>query len=179
MRDAFDAFFARSLGNPLDHGGFVHLIGDFVDDDGKAVFADFLDPRFGAYDNGAAPLQIGFARAGMAQHDATRREIRSRYIFNQLLGGQVRLFDQRQRGIYHFAQIMRRNIGRHADSDAARAIDQHVWKARRQDGWLFLLAVIVVLKIDGIFVDVGQQERGRFVHAHLGITHGGGVIAVH
>jgi hypothetical protein len=49
---------------------------------------------------------------------------------------------------------MRRNIGGHADGDAARAIDQKIWKARRKDGRLVFLVVVIGLEVDRAFVDV-------------------------
>ena len=179
VRDAFDPFFACGLGDAFDHRGLVHLIGDLVDDDGKAVLADLLDAGLGADDDAAAPLKVGFARAGPAQHGAAGGKVWAGHIVDQLLGGQVGVFDQRQRGIDNLAQIVRRDVGGHADRNAARAVDQHVREARRQNGGFFLLAVIVVLEIDCFLVDVGQQVGGGLVHAHFGIAHGGGVIAVH
>ena len=74
---------------------------------------------------------------------------------------------------------MRRDVRRHADRNTASAIDQHVRETGRQNSWFRSLAVVVVLKINGIFVDVGQQVGGGFVHPHFGIAHGGRVIAVH
>ncbi len=71
------------------------------------------------------------------------------------------------------------NIGGHANCNPARTIDQHIWKTGRQHAWLFLFAVVIVLKINSIFVDIGQQITGRLVHPHFGIAHGGRVIAVH
>jgi hypothetical protein len=63
MGDALDLLFAHLFGDFLDHRRLVHLIGNLVDDDGETVLADFLYPRFGADDDRAAPLKIGFARA--------------------------------------------------------------------------------------------------------------------
>src|SRR3546814_2614112 len=40
--------------------------------------------------------------------------------------------DHRKRRVDHFAEVMRRNIGRHADRDAARAVDEQVREARRE-----------------------------------------------
>ena len=61
-------------------------------------------------------------------------------------------------GVDHFAEIMRRDIGRHADGDAARAIDEEVRKTRRKDDRLAFAAVVVRLEIDGVLVDVFEQR---------------------
>ena len=50
----------------------------------------------------------------------------------------------------HLAEIMRRDVGRHADRDAARAIDQKIGEARRQDDGLVFLVVVVGLEIDRV-----------------------------
>jgi hypothetical protein len=52
-------------------------------------------------------------------------------------------------------------------------------KARGQDRRLLLLAVVIVLEIDRVLVDIGQQVGGGLVHPHLGVAHGRRVIAVH
>ena len=73
----------------------------------------------------------------------------------------VGLVDQRDAGVDDLAEIVRRNIGRHADRDAARAIDQQIGEARRQDRRLLLLAVVIGLEIDGVGVDVLDQRQRR------------------
>ena len=44
----------------------------------------------------------------------------------------------------------------------------------------FLFAAVVVgAEIDGFLVDVGQHFVGNLGQADFGVTHGGGVVAVH
>ena len=43
--NAFDPLLAHQLGDPLDHRGLVHLVGNLGDDDRFAVLADRLDRR--------------------------------------------------------------------------------------------------------------------------------------
>ena len=65
-----------------------------------------------------------------------------------------------------FAQVVRRDVGRHADRDAGRAVDQQVRDLGRQDRRLLFLAVVVRLEVDGFLVDVGQQLAGDLVMRH-------------
>ena len=74
---------------------------------------------------------------------------------------------------------MRRNAGGHAHGNAFGAVDQHIGKTGGQNGGFFVFAVIIVLKINGVFVDIGQKVGCRLIHADFGVAHGGGVIAVH
>ena len=73
---------------------------------------------------------------------------------------------------------MRRDVGRHADGDAAGSIHQKIGNAGGQNDRLQLLFIIVRLEIDGVLVDVGHQGDGRRGHPGLGVTHRGGHIAV-
>ena len=73
---------------------------------------------------------------------------------------------------------MRRNIDRHADGNAARAIDQQVGKLRRNDDRLALGIVIVVLEVDRVLVEIGQQFVRRLGQPRLGVAHGCSLVAV-
>ncbi len=73
---------------------------------------------------------------------------------------------------------MRRNVGRHADGDAARSVDDEVGNARGQHGGLERGLVVVGREVDGLHVDVGEQLAGDAHHAALGVTHGRGRIAI-
>ena len=61
MRHPFNALFTHFSGNFLNHCGFVDLIGDLLNDDGPAIFAQLFKAGFGAVDHAAAALEIGFA----------------------------------------------------------------------------------------------------------------------
>ncbi len=90
----------------------------------------------------------------------------------------LRVVDQRQTGVGHLGQVVRRNIGGHAHRDAGRAVDQQVGQACRQDLGLTLRLIVVGDEIDRFLVDVGQQLMGDLGHAHFGVTHGRGGVAV-
>ena len=71
------------------------------------------------------------------------------------------------------------SVGRHAHRDAAGAVDQQVREARRQDLRLALAGVIVRLEVDGILVDVAEQEIGDLGEAGFRVAHGRRRIGVH
>ncbi len=54
-----DLLFAYQFGDALDHGGLVHLVGDFSDDDGFAVLADGVDRHLAAHHDRAAAKMVG------------------------------------------------------------------------------------------------------------------------
>ena len=74
---------------------------------------------------------------------------------------------------------MRRHVGGHSNGNTRSSIDQE----RRNPGWhnrrLLSGVVVVQLKINGFLVNVPHEFLGDFAHAHLGIPHCRGGIAVH
>ncbi len=73
---------------------------------------------------------------------------------------------------------MGRDVGRHADGDAGAAVDDEVGDAGGEDGGLGGGLVVVGDEVDGVGVDVGEHFAGQAGHARLGVTHGGGWVAV-
>ena len=73
-------------------------------------------------------------------------------------------------------QVVRRDVGGHADRDAGRAVDDEVGDRRRQHDRLDLAAVVVGPEVDGVLVDRGgHRHRGRR-HPALGVAHRGGRV---
>ena len=96
----------------------------------------------------------------------------------QLLAGGVGVLERPAGALGDLAQVVRRDVGGHADRDAGRAVDQQVGVARRQDGRLLRAAVVVGLEVDGVLVDVADHLQRQRRHPALGVPHrGGGVVA--
>ena len=151
-----------------------------MDDDRLAVLADFLDGGAPAHHHRTAPGVIGRNNALLAEDAGAGREIRTLYVIgDQLVDAESRIFDQRATGVDHLAQVMGRDVGRHADGNTAGAVDQQVGELGRQHRRLMLGFVIVGLEIDGFLVDVLDQGMRGAGHAGLGIAHGRRPVAVH
>ena len=73
---------------------------------------------------------------------------------------------------------MRRDVGRHADRDAGRAVDQQIRDARGKDFRLEFAFVVIGAEIDGFFVDVFEQRGGDARKPGFGVPHGRGRIAI-
>ena len=179
-RDAFDLLVAHQFADALDQMRLVHLIGNFGNDDRLALAAQGLELDLAAHHDRAAAEMVGGADALAAENDAAGREIRARNDADQVVDRQRRIVDQRHAGVDHLAEIVRRDIGRHADGDAAGAVDQQIGKARRQHHRLALGIVVVGLEVDGVLVDVLEQRAPspRLASRHLGVAHGRRRIAV-
>ena len=113
-----------------------------------------------------------------AEDDAAGREVGSRHDADQVVDAETGIVDERDAGVDHLAEIVRRDIGRHADRDAAGAVDQEVREARRQHHRLVLVAVVIVLEIDRVLVDVLDQFHRRLGQTAFGVPHGRRRIAV-
>ena len=74
------------------------------------------------------------------------------------------------------AQVMRRDLRRHADGDALGAVDQQVGESGGQNHGLCRLAVVVRPEVDSLLVDVPQHLHGERGKAALGVPHGGGRV---
>ena len=98
--------------------------------------AHLLEMGAAAHDDRAAAGVIRLADAVAPHDDAAGREIRSRHMLDQLVDGDLRIVEIGDAGVDHLRQIVGRDVGRHADRDAAGAVDQQVREARRQDGRL-------------------------------------------
>ncbi len=179
LGDAFDPLVAHHFGDALVQARLVFLIGDLGDDDRFAAAARLLDPGLGAHDQRAAAELVAGADAVAAEDGAAGREVRPGHVFHELRHGELGIVDQRAAGVDQLAEIVRRDVGRHADGDAARAVGQQVGIGRRQDGRLLLALVVVRLELDRVLVDVGEQRFGGAGQARLGVAHGRRRIAIH
>ena len=74
------------------------------------------------------------------------------------------------------AQVVRRDLGGHADGDAGRAVDEQVGEAARQHRRLQRLAVVVRDEVDGVLLDVPHHLHGDRGHPALGVSRGGGAV---
>jgi hypothetical protein len=80
--------------------------------------------------------------------------------------------------VAQFADIVRRDVGRHADRDARGAIGEEIGEIGRKHRRLLLAAIVVRAEIDGVLVDTLEQTRGNFRQPRFGVAFGGRIIAV-
>ena len=178
VRDALDPLLAHEFGDLLDQRRLVDLIGDLADDQGLAVLAQLLDRNLGAHDDRAAAGRVSRADAGAPEDRGAGRKIRARNMLHQLVERDVGLVHHRQQAVDRLAEIVRRDVGRHADGDAAGAVDEQIGKARGQDDRLELLLVVVRLEVDRVLVEILEQRERDAIEPRLGVAGGRGRIAV-
>ena len=155
--DALDLLLAHLGGDLLDQRLLAHLVGDRGDDEGLAVLADLLGVHLGAHDDGAAALVVGSDAARAAKDQRAGREVRPWHDLDQLVDADLGIVEVGDAGVDHLAQVVRRDVGGHADRDAARAVDQEVGKRGRHDRRLPQGAVVVVPELHSALVEVGEH----------------------
>ena len=122
------------LGDPLEQGGLVDLVGQLGDDDLVAAAAwRLLDEGLGPDDDAAAAGGVGGLDPLATEDRAAGREVRTGDDLHQIFDGGLGVVDQDGDGVADLVEVVRRDIGRHADGDAGAAVEQQVRQARRQD----------------------------------------------
>ena len=177
-RDALDFLVADELRDAFDEARLVDLVRQLRDDDARLAVRKRLDAGVRAHLDDATARRVGALDALGAENEAGRREIRPLDDLHELFDRRVGVVDEHERAVDDLAHVVRRDVRRHADGDAARAVDEELREFRREHGRLFERFVVVRDEIDGFLVDVLQHELGDARHAHLGVTHGSGGVAV-
>ena len=180
--DVGDDALVDELGDALDELRLVDLIGDLGDDDRLPAAGDVLDRALGAHHEAAAAGAVGVRDIGAAEEEPAGGEVGAEDVFeHQFKVGAVvlrRLRQQCNRRVHHFLQIVRRDVGRHADSDARGTIDDEVRDSGWQDGRFKRRFVVVRHEVDRVGVDVGEHLAGDAGQAGFRVTHRGRGIAV-
>ena len=178
--NAFEPFFADEFADPDEQIRLVHLVGNFVDDDGlAAALVDVLDVRARANHDATAAGAIAFAHAFQAVDDSGRREIGRRNDLHQFVDGDFGIAEQCEAARDGFHQVVRRDVGGHAHRDAGGPVDEQIGKSRRQYGRLELLAVVIRDEIDRFLVNIGKKFGSDLLQTTFGVAIGRGGIAVH
>ena len=114
----------------------------------------------------------------LAEDDRSGREIGGGDDLDQLLVGDRRIVDIGFAGEDDLAEIVRRDVGRHADRDAAGAVDQQIGEARRKDLRLGPRPVIIGGEIDRVLVEIVEKGHRHLGEPRLGVAHRGGRIRI-
>src|ERR1019366_2871633 len=176
--DVFDVFVVDQLRDALDQAGLIHLIRNFGDDDGFAIFAEGLDGGFGAHHEAAATGAVGFENSSAAVNDAGGREVRALHELQNFGELRVGIVHQRDGGVDDLRQIVRRNFCSHADGDSVGAIDQKIGNARGKNVRFNFVAIVVGMEVDSLFIEIFEQRGGNLEQLGLGITIGRGRVSV-
>ena len=177
-RDAVDRLFFDKIGDLGDETRLVDLIWDLSDNDAALAVGHFFNGGACAHSDSAATSHVGIAHTAEPHDDAACWEIRRFDDVAKLFIADRWIVDKRDDPIGDFAQIVRRHVRRHPDSDPRGAVDEQVWKTRRQHDRLFRRFVVGRHIVDGLFFNIAQHLLRQLRHARLGVTLRSRFVAV-
>src|SRR5258706_2017785 len=100
--NVLDVLVVDELGDAFDEYGLVHLIRNFGDDDGLAVFVDVFDGGFGAQHEAATAGAVGFEATGASVDYAGGGEVGALDELQNLRELSARVVDERDSGVDDF-----------------------------------------------------------------------------
>ena len=176
--DALELLGLDELLDRLDDLLGADVVGQLGDDDALAAGRDVLDAGGGAHAERAVARGVRVADALEPDDLAAGRQVGAGDEPHDVVEVGRRVGDQVPQRLHDLDQVVRRDVGGHADGDAAGAVDEQVGQGGRQHDGLGLAAVVVGLEVDGVLVDRRRHRLGGRVHADLGVAHRGGRIVL-
>ena len=178
VADAVELLLADELGDAEDEGVAVNVVGDLGDDDLLHAALEFLGVGLAAgADDALAGLEVA-EDALAAGNDAAGRIVGALDDGAEVVDGDARVVDDGDGRVDDLVEVVRRDVGRHADGDAGRAVHQQVRQGGGEDGGLGGGLLVIGGEVDGVLLDVLEQVLGDVLQAGLGVTVGRGRIAV-
>ncbi len=162
----------------LHQRGLVESEGDLGDDHGLKALFPFLDDGPAAHLHRAPARAVGISQTLAGIDRAGGGKVRPAHDLHEIVHRALRLFQQQEQGFAEFAQIVRRNIGRHAHGDARGAVEQQIRHPGGQYRGFLERIVVIGPEIDGILVQIIEKFLGKARHAHFGVAHGRRRVAV-
>ena len=167
IRDALDALVLDERRHRLDEHTLVHLIRYLGDDDTVLLF---LDIALRADHDSSASGRVRLIYAVRAVKSRRGREIRSFYELHEVPHRAVRVLHLIYRSVDDLAEVVRRDICRHTDSDTDRAVHEQVRETRREYSRLFQAVIEVRVEVDDVLVDIRHHLVRELRESRLGIT---------
>ena len=169
----------HQVGDARDQLRLVDRVGNRGDRDHLAGAPDLaLLPRAAQADRAAAGAVDLLQLVGRVEDLAAGGEVRALDVLAQLQRRQFGVVDQPQQRRAHLAEMMRRDVGGHADGDAHRAVDQQRRDARRQHDGLGARAVVVRAERHRVLIEFREQFVADARQPAFGVAHGRGAVAV-
>ncbi len=171
VRDALDLLGLDELLDRLDDLLGADVVRQLGDDDALLARRDVLDPRGRTHLERAVAGGVGVADAVEPDDLAAGGQVRAGDEPHDRVEVGTRVLDQVPQRLHDLDEVVRRDVGGHADRDARRPVDQQVGQRRGQHRRLLEPAVVVRLEVDGVLVEGGGHGLGGLVHPDLGVAH--------
>jgi hypothetical protein len=157
VRDVLDLSGPHELRDLLREARLVDLIRQLRHDDALPAVRALLDARDRAHLDGATAGPVGVLDPVATEDLRAGREVRALDELHEVVGRRLRVVDEVHDAVDDLPEVVRGDVRRHADRDAAGAVHQQVREPRREDQRLLLVAVVVRDEVDRLGVDVAEE----------------------
>ena len=148
-----------------------------------ATLGVLVDSDDRAHRDGTATGAQGVFDSAAPDDDSPRGEVRPTHTLDEclerLLAACFGVLEHPLHARRDLTEVVRGNVGCHADGDAGAAVDQEVGEAARKHDRLEGAPVVVGREVDGLFVNVTHHLHGERCHAALGVALCSGRIVAH
>ena len=153
IRDTLDFSFLYQIGNVFNKLLLVDSIRNLCNNN-LVVVLIALNLSLGTHHDTSAPRLIGILDSLQTVYVCPCREVGSRNELHQSVCRNIRIVDIGTAAVNHLAEIMRRDIRRHAHGNAVTAVYQQIGNLRRHHGRLAQRIVEVVDHVHRILLDI-------------------------
>ena len=122
--DTFESALGYELGDLRHERRLVDRVRKLVDDDPLAAVLRLLERVARAHHDATVPGRVRLLDAGRPHDDSARRKVRTLHELDQVLARRLRVVDQVLHRRADLPQVVRRDVGGHADGDPTGAVDQ-------------------------------------------------------
>ncbi len=134
---------------------------------------------FAAHPHAPLPRLVDVAQLFLAVGDLPAgREVGPLDVLEEVLRLELGIVEHRDGRRADLAQVVGRDVGRHADGDPGAAVDEQLRHLGRQHDRLLGRAVVVGAKVDRPLLDLVEQVHRQRRQARLGVAVRGRRIAV-
>ena len=168
--DALDLLFVDQPGAGFNQPRLVHLVGDLGNDDLLTILTEGNDLGFGPDTQAAATGAERVQNTSATEDNTARGEVRAKDDFADPVEGDVRLTNHQNGGFHNLAQVVRRDVGSHADGDPGGAVDEEIRDPGGENFGFYFAVVKVRTEVDGFLVDIFEKSRGDFREASFRIS---------
>ena len=166
------------LGDLLRQPRLVDLVRQLGHDDLRAPVRALLHLRDRPDLERAATGLVDVLDALAAHDRRAGREVGPLDELHEVPGGRVRVVQEVRDRVDRLAEVVRRDVGGHADGDPTGAVHEQVREAAGQDDRLLLVPVEVRDEVDGLGLDVAQHLHRHGRETRLRVAVRGRRIAV-
>lgn len=159
----------KKLGNIIDNRGIVKMIGNIGDDNGIKVEKNRIDCGEKENDEREEKGSIGGIDEVEEKNDKESREIGKGNKLNKLRKLDGRIVDKRKEKINELEKIVRRNIGGNEERNKEWKIEEKVREEWRKKKRIMLEEVIIVMKIEGVIVDIRKEGLSEILKKELSV----------